>query len=492
MTELIRELDAALARHAERPACADGHVELTYGQLDEASAALAAALPSRLGPAGAHRPRVLIQAPNSVGYLAAYLGVLRAGGVPFLLDPALTPVETAAIVDRCGIDAVLSPAAVTDDSALPVPGGRYGVTATGVDAGPDLLPGTEVCRFTSGSTGVPGCLEFAGSAVLAAARAWTEAASIGPDDRLLIFAGLFNGLSFNTSLQPGLLAGALLVLPSGPPTASQLARWAARCRPTVLTAFPAIYQSLERRELDAPELADVRVALSSAAPLRVATAETVRSRYGLSVCDYYGIAQTGPLTYDPAPVPGHGSGFPLPGVELRVGTGPNEGELEVRSSSMAAGYLGEPDRLAAALTADGFYRTGDRGRIEDGRLFLEGRSETVLNIGGRKVDPVEVETVLRDGGGGDVAVFTVARYDGDPVVVAAVSPGVDLAELRRHCRDRLAAFKIPERFLAVPQIPRTGLGKTRVEALRALYAESVAAPSERTETLPHVSRRTDD
>jgi acyl-CoA synthetase (AMP-forming)/AMP-acid ligase II len=479
-----------LTRHADRLAVADTQRRLTYAGLDAAAAEFRAEFDYWWSDAGARgpaaaRPRVIVLAANSASYVVAYVGLLRAGALPFLLDPALASEEVRAVAAGCGIDAVVHdrPLHLGIEPSGSVTSGGYALTRTAPDAEqpsadrPEPLASTEVCRFTSGSTGSPSCIEFSGTAVHNAALSWREATGLGADDRILCFAGLFNGLAFNTSLLAAFLAGAALWLPSGLPTSGQVIRFLREIRPTRLTGFPALYESLLRRPERIPELAELKVALSSAAPLKPTTAEELRTRHGLAVCNYYGVAETGPLTFDPFPAPEHGQGRPLPGVEFGFGDGTGTGttgEIRVRSTSMGSRYLNAPGAFEARLDRDGFYATHDLGSLRDGRLHLSGRAGSGLNIGGRKIDSVEVRRALLASGATEAVVFAVDKRNGDPMLAAVVSGSDGLTEdgLRLRCLERLAAYKVPERVVVVPEIPTTGVGKPRMTAARELFHQA--------------------
>lgn len=466
MTILDDLFTRLLDEHGTRTAVGGPDGTLTYAELSGQAQVFADALRDR-APA-----RLLLHGRNSPLYVAAYLGALRAGVVPFLLDPALGARETGVVVDSCGIDLVLcdQPPALSRVRAVREVAGWHLGSVRPAGERPALHPSTEVCRFTSGSTGVPNCIEFSGTAVHSAARSWGTATGMRADDRVLCFAGLFNGLGFNTSLLTVFRAGAALWLPTGLPSAGTVARYARAVRPTRLTAFPAVYESLTRRDRAIPELAGVRVALSSAAPLTTETRTRLLDRHDLAVCNYYGIAETGPLTFDDDPAPDRGLGTPVPGAELTT-TGPEGDEILVRSASMGTRYLNAPGAFEAKIDADGWYRTGDRGRITGGRLFLHGRGGKGINIGGRKVDETEVRTTLLDVPGVEAAVvFGVEKTNGDPMLVAVVSgpTAAGPGDLRAHCLGRLAAYKVPERFVILPEMPATSLGKPRMSELREL------------------------
>ncbi|MGC7101281.1 class I adenylate-forming enzyme family protein [Amycolatopsis lurida] len=470
MTPVLDEIFARqCAEHAGSVAIGSARQQLTYGELATRIAEVAPVLRNAAGTAA----RVAIYAGNSPGYVTAYLAVLRAGAVPFLMDPAWGHAEMSAMITHCGLTAIAHDRPLPDGIRAVSTGpltGAIGLTLLpGPDGAPEMLGDTEVCRFTSGSTGRPNCIEFSGSAVANAARAWVGGTSMARTDRVLCFAGLYNGLAFNTSLLPVFLAGASLWLPTGLPTSGQVARFLREIAPTWLTGFPALYDSLLRREGPVPGLADLRVALSSAAPLPVPTLAALRERFGLAVCNYYGIAETGPLTFDPDPRADAGLGYPLPGVEFAA---PSSGrhDLRVRSSSQGSRYLNVPGGLAAKLDEDGYYRSGDVGEFRDGRLFLLGRAETI-NIGGRKVDAAEIRAVLLGCAGvEDAVVYAEDKENGDPAIVAAVAgPGAPApAELRSRCASSLAAYKVPELVHVFDALPRTPLGKLRMTELRGL------------------------
>lgn len=487
LNDVLTELTA---QHADAPAVGDAGGVLTYRELGDSAADFGTAadewwrsgVPRGAGAPAEGRVRAGIHASNSAAYVVAYAGLLRAGMVPLLLDPALGAAELAVIATDCGIDLFVSDRPLP--AGLPVTATtRIGdMRLTALPAVPDrpaLLDTTEVCRFTSGSTGSPRCIEFSGTAVLAAARAWREATEMSAGERVLCFAGLFNGLAFNTSLLASFLAGAALWVPSGLPSSGHVARFLRQVEPTRLTGFPALYESLLRREQPVPELAGLRSALSSAAPLSAGTAAELLRRHGLAVNDYYGVAEAGPLTYDPDPAPGRGLGYPLPGVEFAFGT-PDHGAtaVRVRSGSMGSRYLNAPGLLESRLDADGFYLTGDEGLIDEGRLVLRGRAGKGINIGGRKIDPAEVQQALGRCGASDALVLTTVKKNGDPMLAALVTgtAGVTEDELRARCLGLLAPYKVPERIFAVPRLPRGGAGKPRLGAAEALLTDLLRAP----------------
>ncbi|MBB5803812.1 acyl-CoA synthetase (AMP-forming)/AMP-acid ligase II [Saccharothrix ecbatanensis] len=472
LTEIVTE---HLRHHRDRVAVTDPTIDLTGSALLAERDAFATVLEGRVGLGD--RPRVGLVAPNSAAYVTAYLAVLRVGGVPFLIDSAFTAGELTTIADDCSLDLLIH-----DERDLSALGGRrfegtgaQHMTALHVTALPvdgrryELRPDTEVCRFTSGSTGKPNCIEFTGDAVYRAAANWAAGTGLDAEDRTACFAALSNGLAFNTSLLATFLTGASLHLSRGLPTAGRVHRDLTRAQATRLVGFPALYESVVRR--GTPALADVRVAVSSGAPLREETKRAFADLTGITISNYYGIAETGPLTFTTDPARIDGLGVPLPGVDLRAGVDGEPRPITVRSESMGSCYLNAPGVFEDRIDAEGLYVTGDEGFLRDGALVLTGRSNRMINVGGRKVDPVEVAEALRTARGvRDVVVFEATDQHGDPLVAAAVvsDEPLEITALRAHCAARLAAFKVPGRIHLLDRIPANSIGKPSLTALRRL------------------------
>lgn len=472
---LAPALERALTEHGQAIAIQDGRETLSYLQLLERARQVSQRVHGAGLPAG-RRGQVLICAANSAAYVSGLLGVLLAGAVPFLLDPALGRVEREALLDGCGIDLILDDGSVTG-----------GGDAAGTELALSRLPGeptsrpavlatTEVCRFTSGSTRTPACIEFSGTAVLNAARAWRAGSGLAAGDRVLCFAGLYNGLAFNTSLIPGLLTGVTLWLPRAQPSAGYVARYLEQAEPHVLVGFPALYAGLSRRPGTLAGTGELRAALSSAARLDPAIAADMRDRHRIAVGDYYGIAETGPLTINDEPWREGQQGRPLDGVSIRLADPSADGpaELLVRSTSMGSRYLNYPQLLAQRLTPDGYYRTGDRGRLVDGRLQLAGRSTAYINVGGKKVSPEEVRQVLLSHPAIEEAhVLGLTLSSGEDIVAALVQSPSQLAEdgVRAHCATRLASHMRPTLVRVVPQLPRSGSGKVAAAEVARLLRQ---------------------
>jgi acyl-CoA synthetase (AMP-forming)/AMP-acid ligase II len=479
-------LEACAAHRGRRCLVGDG-VELSYGELEERVRARAEAVAS---VAGEGERRIGIQAQNSIEYVVTYYGVVQAGRVPFLIDAQFGVHEMTEIWIACGVRTFLVDAAAADRFPLdarvrPLPGSTHAAISPGDPSparpAPELHALTGTCRFTSGTTGMPKCLEFSHRSVIAAAANWAEATGLTAADRTLCVAAFTNGLAFNTSFLSTLLAGGELHPYRGLPMSSRILQMAREGRVTRLAAFPLVYRLLaEAEEARAGDLESLRMAISAAAVLPAEIRAAFERRYGARVVDYYGVAEAGPCTYERDPSWRAGLGTPLPGVSLRIAEeGERANEVLVRTESMATRYLNAPGLLEQNLDDEGFYRTGDTGYLREGRLFVTGRLETgrgagPINIAGRKVDPTEIETaILGLEGVTDAVVFADGDAAGGGRLHAVVASGRALTrgDVVRACRERLAPYKVPSSITFVPRIPRSASGKVRFVELQELVRQ---------------------
>ncbi len=445
---------------------------LSWGALEAASAAAAARLAGAGLGAG---DRVLIAAPSSCDHAVALVACLRLGLVIVPANPGYRPAELQALAREAAPRAALvadaaqaaclrglaSLGLVTTPALPGAAGPRPPLDRMGPEA-PALL------AYTSGTTGRPKGVLLRHGNLQASAEALRSAWHWVPEDRLVHALPLFHMHGFGVGLLGTLQAGAsALLLPRFEPGAvlEAVARHAA----TLFFGVPTMWHRLA----EAPgvgALASLRLCVSGSAPLPAALHARLAERAGVSILERYGMTETGMLTSNP--VAGErraGSvGFPLPGVELRL-AGPN-GEIEVRGPNVFGGYLDRPDANAAAFTADGWFRTGDLGALDpDGALRIVGRAKELVISGGYNVHPQEVEEVLRAHPGiEDAAVVGAPSPEwGELVTAYLVGPEpIPLDEVRRHCAERLVAYKHPRRLHWVAELPRNALGKLQRHRLR--------------------------
>jgi malonyl-CoA/methylmalonyl-CoA synthetase len=234
---------------------------------------------------------------------------------------------------------------------------------------------------------------------------------------------------------------------------------------------PAMYERLDAWDgIADAALSSLRVAICGSAPLSAALADRVQGWLGQVPLERYGSTEAGldvSNAYDGPRRPGR-VGWALPGIEMRLEG--EAGEILVRGPQVFEGYWRRPDATKEALTADGWFRTGDLGRLdpEDGSLEITGRSKELIISGGLNVYPREVEAALEDHPAvGRVAVAGVPSERWGEEVVAFVVPAGDLDAdaLIAHCRQRLSAYKCPKRVVALDDLPVNRMGKVRRDVL---------------------------
>ena len=257
-------------------------------------------------------------------------------------------------------------------------------------------------------------------------------------------------------------------------------------RSTTMMGVPTFYTRLLDDDRFTADLArHMRLFVSGSAPLLAETHRKFEARTGHRILERYGMTETNMNTsnpYDGERRPGT-VGFPLPGVELKItdaesGTSLPDGEIgqiEVRGPNVFKGYWQMPEKTAAELREDGFFQTGDLGRIdEDGYVHIVGRSKDLIISGGYNIYPKEIESLLDDlPGVRESAVIGVPHSDfGEtPVglVVAEQSGALDLDAMMQKLGELVASYKRPRRLFQVEELPRNTMGKVQKNLLRESY-----------------------
>jgi malonyl-CoA/methylmalonyl-CoA synthetase len=167
-------------------------------------------------------------------------------------------------------------------------------------------------------------------------------------------------------------------------------------------------------------------------------------------------------------------GYPLPGVDLRIGGGEETGVIEIKGPSVFGGYWRMPEKTAEEFTSDGYFITGDVGRRDpDGRVWISGRAKDLIISGGYNVYPKEIELILDEMAGvTESAVIGLPHPDFGEAVCAVVMGQGDEAAMIAAARQHLAAFKAPKRVFFVDELPRNAMGKVQKNLLRQTYADT--------------------
>ncbi|MFC5096400.1 beta-ketoacyl synthase N-terminal-like domain-containing protein [Amycolatopsis plumensis] len=453
-TEFIQPLLTSLSAHpADRLAYSDGRRTLTHGELARASAELAAGLGVSRGD------RVLVHVGNRVEFVVALLAVLRAAAVGVPVNVRSTETELAHLAEDSGATLLITEARHAERARRLRPGLRVLVVedpppAAGTPRDDLGLDEPAWLLYTSGTTGRPKGVLLSQRAMLwSTAACYVPVFGIEAEDTVVWPLPLHHAYALSLAFTATIALGAHTRLADG--CSPDLLAEHPGC---VLAGVPATYLRL-RQEAHGPA-GSPRLCLTGGAPCTPATRAAVRELFGLSLVDGYGSTETGGKVAVERPgVPGL---VPVPGMEVRI----DAGEVLVRGPGLMLGYHGQAD----SPVRDGWYRTGDAGRFEDGRLVLEGRVDDVLVCGGQNVHPTEVEAVLEESPSVREVLVTGRPDDVvGQVPVAFVVPGTDgfdAEELRRLCLSRLSLHKVPVAYVEIDSIPRTASGKPRRNALR--------------------------
>jgi long-chain acyl-CoA synthetase len=499
------------AMHAASPvtrhkvAVTDGEHRLTWRELDERSARVAAAL-IRYGVRQGEP--VALYSGNRIEYIELMYGLAKAGCPIVPLSPRFVAAEVAGAVGATGARALVTdnpgalglPATAAPEGALtvarlaaPAATARdFSGLADDVQPYEDLLasagaPGTGTAALaepdenvpfrlslTSGTTGTPKVCVVPQRVAM---QGWAEMSiglGIGPGDVELVAGPLFHGLGFTCALQQLYVGGSLVIHRRFDPRT--VLDSIARDRTTIFPGVPMIFDRiLAELKSGSADTSSVRLLMSSGARAGGALKRRLAEAFqGAVICEFLAGTETGIITVnrgDPRGPKADSCGLPFfrttLGILDEAGEAQPRGQIgEVAKRGLLTGpvYLGDGKRTEDAFH-DGWFRTGDLGYVdEDGYLFLVGRSKDIIVSGGINVYPAEIEDVIRAMPGvREVAVVGIPDETwGESVkAVLVLEEGTAYApsEIEQHCRGGLAGYKIPRVIAFTGGLPRTGSGK---------------------------------
>ncbi|WP_291014065.1 malonyl-CoA synthase [Hydrogenophaga sp.] len=507
---LFTTLRAAFPTDLDRTAVetADGvsaPLRYSWRDLDRATAMLANLLESLdLPPAS----RVAVQVEKSVEAMLLYLATLRAGHVFLPLNTAYQSSEIQYFIENAEPAVVVcSPANFGWVSKIAFNAGTRYVFTLGDDRSGSLLqraaqqsdrhaPAVKndddlaAILYTSGTTGRSKGAMLTHGNLRSNALVLRDYWGWQPGDVLLHALPIFHVHGLFVAIHGALINGSKMIWLSkfDPRLAVSRLRDA-----TVFMGVPTLYvRMLAEHSLTVEQASRMRLFISGSAPLLIETFHDWKARTGHTILERYGMSETIMLTSNPCgPDARHGGaterrggtvGFPLPGVALRVvdeagqavATG-EVGGLQVNGPNVFKGYWRMPEKTAEEFTADGFFKTGDVGRIDDrGYVTIVGRSKDLIISGGYNVYPAEIEGFLNElPGVAESALVGVPHPDfgevGVAVVVARPGAKPDPEQLLATLKQQLANFKIPKRCFVVPDLPRNTMGKVQKNLLREQY-----------------------
>jgi malonyl-CoA/methylmalonyl-CoA synthetase len=478
---------------------------LSYASLRRESGRFAAALMRRGVVPG---DRVAVQVDKSVEAVLLYLACLRMGAVFVPINNANTPNEVAyflrdaqpriAVIrpaDRGLLEPHAAHAGVPHVETLGAEGEGSLLELVGEsDEEPDLprSPGANALAaivYTSGTTGRSKGAMLSRANLASNAAALVEAWRFTSRDVLLHTLPLFHVHGLFAAINTVLASGSGIMLLSKFDAASALKHLS---QVTVFMGVPTHYtRLLQQTGLNREVTAGMRLFVSGSAPLPIETHRDFLQRTGHAILERYGMTETLMNTsnpYDGVRKPGS-VGMPLPWIQVRVvdATGavePNAdviGTLEVTGPNVFGGYWQDPEKTRGEFTEDGWFKTGDLGRIDrDGYVHIVGRAKDLVISGGYNVYPKEVEMELDALVGVlESAVFGVPHPDFGEGVTAAVVPQASAvlseADIIDSLQSRLARYKVPKRVLLIDELPRNAMGKVQKNVLRTRYASLYGA-----------------
>ncbi len=467
----------------------------SFGEIVAASGRYAAALSSLGVGAG---DRVAVQVEKSPEALLLYLATVRAGAVFLPLNTAYTSAEvsyflgdaqpTVLVADPSKAEALKAVCASTGILHLETldASGNGSLTRLAADAGDDWI---DVARdpedlaailYTSGTTGRSKGAMLTHANLLSNARTLVKAWGFSEGDVLIHALPMFHTHGLFVATNVAMLCGARMLFHSKFDARRIIA---AMGEATVLMGVPTFYtRMLAEPLLTVEAAAKMRLFISGSAPLLADTHAEFRRRTGHAILERYGMTETSMNTSNPLHgdrVPGS-VGLPLADVEVRI-TNPENGKplgsdeigmIEVRGPNVFAGYWNMPDKTRREFRSDGFFITGDLGKIDpNGYVWILGRDKDLIISGGFNVYPKEIELVLDAlPGVFESAVIGVPHPDFGEAVVAAVVPDkdtkIDQAVIMAALRDQLASYKLPKRIVFVEELPRNAMAKVQKNALR--------------------------
>jgi long-chain acyl-CoA synthetase len=491
----------------EQTALVESSGTWTYGQLNAAVGETQLWL-QNLGV----RPgdRVMVVCENCRAFVAMFLALVGIDAWPVLVYARLSAREVDQIQSHCGARLMIYTTGVSAQAREHAKRhgavvektdwlGPIGVGALNGEVAPEPVEGERASRvaaliYTSGTTGVPKGVMLTHRNLLFIAAVSANIRSLTPDDRLYGNLPMSHAVGLSVILLGTLLSGASVYLaPFFDPVAA-LATFE-KHRLTIFLGAPATFALLVEyatlkgmRSLKFPAL---RIISSSGAPLHASLKCEVESLFGLTLHNGYGITECSPniaQTRIERPCQYVSVGNVLPGVEAKfVGTNGNlvpdgeVGELWVRGPNVMRGYYRAPEETAAAINDDGWFNTRDLAQLQDGKLFIVGRTKELIVRFGFNVYPAEVEGVLNAHPQitRSAVVGRTVEADGNEEIIAFVqpAPGSTLTcdQVAKHAQKHLAPYKQPSQIVLVSTMPLTPTGKVVKEELKKTAAYSAHA-----------------
>lgn len=452
IVDLIFERSSAV-----HPAVVSPELQLTFGELEARMKSCAQRLSGDPNWPEKDRPRIGLNAPSGADYIVIALAILQKNGCFVPIPNELTASERAQLAQVTALDAIVHAQNAQE----------WRIEAVVQDSPPAFDEAALAAlnpafiRFSSGTTGTSKGIVISHETLLARITAANEGLRIGPQDRVLWVLPMAH--HFAVSIVLYLYHGATTILaPASDPKV--MLDMMQTHGATVMYGSPYHYTMLSGQP-EAASLGALRLAVSTAFALTNEVAELFAQKTGLHLTQGMGIIEAGLpiLNSQHAKDKPTSIGQPLPAFEVKL----DDGELMLRGPGMFDAYL-TPWQPREAVLRDGWFATGDIAEMdEDGCIYLRGRVRTVINVGGLKCFPEEVEAVLCSHDG-----VKAARVSGRAHPALGAMPAAEIIphnieeppaviDLRKLCQERLSAYKVPLFYTFVSELPLTASGKLR-------------------------------
>jgi malonyl-CoA/methylmalonyl-CoA synthetase len=480
----------------------DDELVYSWRDLDRATAMIANLFASLKLPEGS---RIAVQVDKSVEAMMLYLATLRAGCVFLPLNTAYQSAEIEYFIGNAEPAVVVcSPKNFGWVSKIAFQAGTRNVFTLGDDRTGSLLERAAVhsdvhepavkqagdlaaILYTSGTTGRSKGAMLTHGNLLSNAQVLKDYWGWKPGDVLIHALPIFHVHGLFVAIHGALLNGSRMLWQSKFDPKKTIA---AMPRATVFMGVPTLYvRMLAEPALTREAARHMRLFIAGSAPLLLETFNEWRERTGHTILERYGMSETIMLTsnpYDPKQGERRGGtvGFPLPGVQLRiVGDDGRElptgeiGGIQVKGPNIFKGYWRMPEKTAEDFTADGWFKTGDVGKVDErGYVSIVGRSKDLIISGGYNVYPAEIEGYINElPGVAESALVGVPHPDFGEVGVAVVIPKLgarlEADAIVATLKSKLANFKIPKKCFVVEELPRNTMGKVQKNLLREQYKQ---------------------
>lgn len=482
---LTGRLLAQAALRRDKPVLADARDCLTYEALLRWAASVAATVRR-----STERPRVGVLLPTGPWFGAAFFGCQLAGRAVIPLSQILKPADLHFALADSEVDTTITTASLAalldgwNGRRLYIEQLEPASAAEAWRSSNESSPNDPAAiLYTAGSEAQPKGVILTHRNLVSNLDSLAGMARLTPDDVYLGVLPMSHAFALLGTLVAPVCTGARAwyldrFIPS------EIGDACVEQKVTLILAIPSMYNLILRaRDLAWAEKTHLRLCVSGGEALPRGVADRFEDVFCRPLLNGYGMTETSPvlsLNVPWANKPGS-VGRPIPGVEIKIVDEcgqelphSTEGEIVARGPNVMAGYLNHPEYTAERYTADGFFRTGDLGLLDDdGYLFIRGRKKEIIIISGENVSPAEIEAVLLSHPMvADAAVIGVNHDTRGEAPVAFVIGRrfheLTAKDLRHYCRERMAAFKVPRKFIISDTLPRNAMNKILKRALPAL------------------------